>query len=469
MPVKPTPANANAGRSAQPLKFDPTTVGGTGLKQTAGYIHEEFLRELAGQRGMRKFREMAENDYVCGAFLFAIETLIRGVEWTVQPADDTSEAEDGATFAEEVFADMRTSFDAMLSEICTMFTYGHAPMEITWKRRTSAPDEMGLPQSKFDDGKIGVRSIALRGQETIINWDIDDEDGTILGLHQQPWNRTSVYIPMAKLLLFRTSAVKNNPEGRSILRTAYRSWYFKNKIEEIEAIGVERDLAGLPVVRIPQQFMAPDATPDDKRIYEAYKQLVTRIRRDQQEGIVLPSTKDKEGEYLFTLELLSTGGSRSFDTNKVLTRYDRAVATAVLADFIFLGQQAVGSFALSSDKTALFAAAIQSFLNNSIAKNLNENLLPRLWHLNGLPVETMPKLVPADIEEASLTEVMAVIGGMAAAGAPMFPDRELENALRKRAGLPPAPEDGPDMPTPLPPAGADGQADPGADQADMSE
>lgn len=450
----------NSPENGRTLHFDPKTIGGPGLRQTGGYIHEEFLRELRGEAGLRKYREMAENDYVCGAFLFAIQTLIRGVEWTIQAADDTVEAEDGKTFLEEVLKDMGTTFDAVLSEICTMFIYGFAPMEIVWKRRTTDPGEDGLPQSAFDDGMIGIRAISLRAQETIINWDIDDTDGSINGLWQQPYNRASVYIPAMKFLLFRTEAVKNNPLGRSILRSAYRSWYFKTKIEEIEAIGVERDLAGLPMVRIPAQYMAADADTNDKAIFTAYKTLVTNVRRDQQEGIILPSTKDKEGNYLFEFSLLSTGGSRTFDTSKVLNRYDRAVATAVLADFVFLGQQAVGSFALSSDKTALFAAAIQSFLSKGIAGIINEQLVPRLWHLNAMDMVTMPKAIPADIEEASLTEVMAMLSGMAAAGAPVFPDRELENALRKRAGLPPAPEDGEDVRTPNPP---DPVADPNAD------
>lgn len=61
-------------------------------------------------------------------------------------------------------------------------------------------------------------------------------------------------IPMSKAMLFRTESVKDNPEGRSILRNAYRSWYFKRRIQEIEAIGIERDLAGLPVIHAPERL-----------------------------------------------------------------------------------------------------------------------------------------------------------------------------------------------------------------------
>ncbi len=456
MAAKPVSKNAAASRAVEPIRFDPSTIGGTGLRHTGGFIHEEFLRDLRGEAGNRKYREMADNSYVIGAFLFAINTLIRGVEWTVQAADDTTEAEDVKVFVEEVLQDMRSSMDTVLDEVCSMFTYGFAPMEIIWKRREDGSDEVGLPISKYPDGKIGIKAISLRAQETIFQWDIDDSDGTINGLHQHPLNRPPCYIPMAKVLLFRTSATKNNPQGRSILRNAYRAWYFATRIEEIEAIGVERDLAGLPMVRIPSQFMRADADPQDKAVYKAYQTLVQNVRRDKMEGIVLPSDKTKDGHYLYDFTLLTTAGSRAFDTNKVLTRHDRAMATAVLADFIFLGQQAVGSFALSSDKTALFAASIQAFLDKAIAQNLNENLISRLLHLNGINMDLAPKLVPGAIEEASLAEVTDFISKLTGAGAMFFPDRELENDLRKKAGLTPAPEDGDDIRTPTgPKPGAD--------------
>ena len=470
MPIKPpaSAAGAAAPRETDRLRFDPTTIGSPGLRQNGGYIAEEFLKDLSGVNGRKKFREMAENDWVCGAILFAIENLIRGVEWTAQAADDTAEAEAAKAFVEEVLVDMSTSFDTVLTEICTMFTFGFAPMEITWKRRVAGTDDMGLPISRFTDGKIGIASIALRKQETVVRWDIDDADGRIYGFWQQPYTRPQVYIPTPKTLLFRTTPVANNPEGRSILRTAYRSWFYRSRIEEIEAIGIERDLAGLPMVRIPATLMDPNASIEDKAVYQAYRRLVTQVRRDQQEGIILPSNRDQSGNLLFEFELLTTGGSRSFDTNAVLTRYDRATATAVLADFIFLGQQAVGSFALSSDKTALFAAAIQAFLSKAIAERFNEDLLPRLWTLNGFDFAAMPTLVPADIEEASLGEVGALIQVLTGAGAQLFPDRELENHLRRRAGLPPAPEDGAEDMIDTPDAPQPGEDDP-ADTEDAAD
>jgi len=325
-----------------------------------------------------------------------------------------------------------------------MFVYGYAPMEIIYKRRMGYEVEDPDMRSRFDDGLIGLRAISLRSQNTIARWEIDKADGSIDGMWQQPWSGPMVFIPMEKMLLFRTTETRQNPEGRSILRTAYRSWHYKKRIENIEAIGIERDLAGFPVACIPGVYMDQSADGQQKAVYQMWSQLVTSIKRDAREGIVIPSDRDASGNPLFELKLLSSGGSRAIDTSKIVDRYARAIATAVLADFIFLGQNAVGSFALSSDKTALFATAIGAFMG-SIADVFNRNLIPKLMAVNGWNLELAPRLVPEDIETPDIAQLADFITKLSGAGAMFFPDVELENRLRQMAGLPPVPEDGADM------------------------
>jgi hypothetical protein len=427
------------------LTFDPSVIGSTGLRQFGGFVSEEFLKELAGTRGARTYREMADNDGTVGAVLFAIGMLIRQSEWLVQAVDDTEEAEGAKQFVEEVMHDMSVPWSTVITEACSMFTYGYAPMEIIWKRRGGPDAADGTRRSAYKDGKIGIRSIALRAQPTISRWEIDPEDGSINGLWQQPYSGGMVFIPIQKLLLFRTTEERNNPEGRSILRNAYRAYYFKKRIEEIEAIGIERDMAGLPVAMIPARYFRKDADNFDKAILAQWQTLVTTIRRDQREGVVMPSDRDDKGNLLFELKLLSSGGARTFDTTKVIDRYNRAIATSVLADFIFLGQQAVGSFALSSDKTALFATAVGAF-TKAIEDVFNRHLLPRLWALNGFDMELMPQIKCGDLEKANLAELAQFMTALTGAGAQLFPDRELENHLRNVAGLPLAPEEGLETP-----------------------
>ena len=322
-----------------------------------------------------------------------------------------------------------------------MFVYGFAPLEILWKRRSGLKSSDPIHRSAYKDGKIGIRALPLRAQNTVFRWEFDPQDGKPIGMYQQPWSGAQVFIPGGKLLLFRTTDTRNNPEGRSILRSSYRPWYFKKRIEEIEAVGVERDLAGLPVAYIPAQYLSATADPADRAVATEFKKLIQSIKRDTHEGLLLPSNRDKSGNPLFEIKLLSTGGARAFNTTEIVDRYNKAIATSVLADFIFLGQSAVGSFALSSDKTALFSTAVGAF-TSSIANVVNRVLIPRLWELNAMNPEFMPTMGPGDVEKPDIASLADYVSKLASAGATMFPDRELENALRSAANLPLAPEDG---------------------------
>lgn len=411
-------------------------IGDSGLKAYGGYINEEFLRELSGEQGKRKFREMAANDPTVRAVLFGLTALTCSVEWPLKAADDSEEAEKAKQFAEDVIKGMKTPLTDVIAEACTMYTYGFAPCEIVFAPRP--------------DGKIGIQEISLRAQNTIQRWIINQQTGELEGLVQQTTFKGAVQIPINRVVLFRTTSVKNNPEGESILRGLYRPWYFKSKIEEIEAVGIERDLAGLPVVRVPLSLFknAADGDPAAKTALDGWKRLATQVRRDQNEGVVIPSDvyEDNEGKpagnaQMYEFKLLSSGGGRSFDTTAIIDRYDRKIATAVLMDFIFLGQAAVGSFALSSDKTALFAQALGSYVKR-MAEVLNRQVLARLWELNSLDAKLMPTFEPGDLEKPDLADLSNFVATMAGAGAQLFVSQDDQNWARKMAGMPPAPEEG---------------------------
>jgi hypothetical protein len=151
--------------------------------------------------------------------------------------------------------------------------------------------------------------------------------------------------------------------------------------------------------------------------------------------VILPSIYDDGGHQLYRLELMSSGGARQFDTNTIIQRYDQRIATSVLADFILLGQQQHGSFALSVDKTDLFATSLRTWLE-IIRTTFNEYAIPRLFKLNGMDQKAMPSLEYGDIETPPLGELGNYVQVLAGAGVPLFPDDELENYLRRVASLP---------------------------------
>lgn len=408
-------------------------LGTTGLKQYGGYIEEEWLRELKGLNRSKVINEMTTNDPIIGSMLFAIEMLIRQVKWRVQAASSTPAAKTAADFLDTCILDMSQSWDSLISSIITFLPHGFSYHEVVYKRRLGAK---GDSKSKFEDGKIGWRKIPIRAQETIVRWQFDENSGVQGAWQQDPVKGNEVFIPIERSLLFRTTANKGNPEGKSVVRNAYRPWYFKKRIEEIEGIGIERDLAGLPVIYAPAKIMSASASAADQALFSELKKIVTNIRRDEQEGIIMPGDSDvTTGKRLFELVLLNSGGSRQFNTTEIVGRYEQRMAMTILADFILLGHDKVGSYALSTSKTALFISAIGTWLAE-IKSVFNAHAIPKLMDVNGFAEEDYPTLEHGEVVTPDLSILSDFIAKLAGSGVELFPDQELETYLREVAHLP---------------------------------
>lgn len=409
-------------------------IGLTGLKRFSGHVYEEFLPQLWGNKAIQIYREMSDNDPVIGAMLFAIEQLIRQVTFRVDcDADDTA-SERSRQFIEECLADMSQSFAETLSEILSMLTYGFSYHEIVYKQRQGGLWDGGA-SSKYNDGLIGWRKWPLRSQDTRWAWQFDD-DGGIQGMWQNsPPTYRNTYLPIAKALLFRPRLYKNNPEGRSILRTAYRPWYFLKRMQEVEGIGVERDLAGFPVLSVPAEITDPNASADLQARFAAAKAMVTNVRRDALEGLVLPMAYDLQGMPLYDFKLVSTGGARQFNTTDIIQRYETRMAQSVLADWIMMGHVKVGTQTLSQSKIDVFTQAIGTWAQQ-IEDVVNRYAIPRLLALNGMTPTALPYLCHEEIAEPDLTMLGNFLTALSGAGMPLFPDLEIENHMRDLLKVP---------------------------------
>jgi hypothetical protein len=411
-------------------------LGVTGIKRTSGYIDEEFLPALRGRKAVRVYREMSANDSMVGSLLFAIDKLIREVDWKVTPANQDEEGVNAAEFLESCKDDMSHSWDDFIGEVLSMITYGWSWHEIVYKRRIGPWENDSRRKSKYTDGMIGWRKIPIRSQETLMRWKFDDSGGVNAMVQMAPPRYETTVLPISKSLLFRTSIAKGNPEGISLLRTAYRSWYFKKRLEEFEAIGVERDLAGMPVGKVPSDYLTALPGTEKAKTVDAFRKMVRGVRRDENEGLILPVAFDRETKQpLFDFELMSAAGSRQFDTNAIITRYEQRILMSVLADFILVGHQDVGSYALHTDKTGIFRAALNS-ITKAIADVLNRHAVPRLFALNGWKLDELPKFEPTNIDPPDLNQLAQFISSTAGAGMQWFPDPELEKFIRDIARLP---------------------------------
>lgn len=443
-------------------------IGSTGLQHYSGYVTEEFLPELRGAVGMRRFREMYENSAILGAAFQAIEKLFRQFHYEWEPADlGNKQAHEIAEFFTRSLDDLDIPFADVIESNQSTFTFGWQIKERRLKRRVGLVlDAQGAidasRSSKYADGLVSWARFAERAQESSAGynpWEISDDGSKIISWTQIDMKGQRRRIPMEKCLHFRTTRVKNNPEGRSLLRNAWFSWHFFKRISESEAIGISRDLTGIAVADVPADWFATDAPEWQKALLASIRQTIVTVSRGENEGLVWPLAYDNQ-QRTSDIRLLNSGGKRQFDTGAIIERYERRMAMVFLADLLLMGHESTGSFALSDNKKNLLEVAIEGHAANLLGEYQRD--APLIMRMNGWPLELTPKLKAKTRTTLELGPLGDFVSKITAAGFRWNDDKEIDQFLRESAGLPrrsksegtekpaagtPDAEDAPDDPT----------------------
>ncbi len=392
-----------------------------------GLRQDEFLTDLRGERGVRRLREMSENDPVFGAILSAMDLMIRSTPWRIEGGSEEARelVDDSLHHLEDV------TFEMFISDVLSFLPYGFSVFEIVARRPAADPKRKG---------RVTLKALAPRAQWTIDRFETD-RTGKILGVWQLAATG-STYIPYSKMLHFRTASKQNSPAGSSVLRNAYTSWYYKNRIQEIEAIAIERELNGLPIFRIPAEYLSPDATAEQRAFAAKVAVMGRDVKRNEQGYMILPSDlyEDADGKLtnqrMVDFELAASKGTRDIKTGEVIIRYQQNMATSALADFVLLGMNDRGSFALSQSKADIFLKALTGYVD-AIASVLNRKLVPKLLAWNGMDMADAPKVVPGRVAPMDLKELGDYIARVAGVGIRLNDDAS-EDYIRTAAGLPPS-------------------------------
>jgi hypothetical protein len=413
-----------------------TAIGTSGLKLTGGRIYEEFLPKLSGDKAVKVYDEMARNSSVVGTMMFAITSMIKQTPWHIEPSDPhDQEAIDAAVFVEECLYDMSHTWNEFLTEALTCLVHGWSFFEIVYKVRAGASDDKSK-SSQYDDKRIGWRKMAPRAQDTRWEW-VYGADGELEAMVQMDnyAGKSAVTIPLDKAVHFRVGATKDNPEGWSLLRSAVVDWYFVKKLNEIEAIGIERDLTGLPTMQVPAEMLSDTASAGDKALLTSLEKMLGQLKQDERGFLILPSEVDTEGKqtgYKFALQ--TSGGSKQVNTNEVIARHEQRMAMCVLMQFIFLGMQDVGSRSLSSSSTSFFSSALGSILDD-VAETYSKQAIEPLCEINGMDMAKCPYLAHGDIESPELDKLASFLSSLAGSGI-LGSGSPIEKKLLEMASLP---------------------------------
>lgn len=199
---------------------------------------------------------------------------------------------------------------------------------------------------------------------------------------------------------------------------------------------MSNDVRGLKVLYLPPQYLDPNASEADRAVYDYYKRGMSSVNNNEQSSVILPMFRDERGNKMFEFEAISVMGQKSHDTDKIISRYKKEVVTGLMASQLILGQEGGGSYSLAESLDSVTKMVVDARLNQ-IKEQLNHDLIPQLFELNGWDVTEIPQFEYGEVSAESLDEIGKYIQRTAAVG--MFPKTpEAVNYVTSRlGGIPP--------------------------------
>lgn len=404
-------------------RFKLGEIGFNGLNIFDGVSTEELKRELRHPAAVQTYKDMSYHPAINAALSLYLSMISKATFRVLPPKDSTQEEKQKAELVQTMLHDMDIPFEDFLVDAMSMSTHGFSVVEKVYRRRTKANG------SQYDDGVIGIKKLAHRNQESIEKFIFDDSGNDVVAVKQNlsglgdPYGRyvkrkdLEVVIPRKKFMLFNVGRTRNNPYGTSPLRDVYVPWRYITAIEELEATGVAKDLQGVPVMKVPAQYMSADASPEQKVLFEQFKNIVRNLQQNTQSGVILPSAVDPDTrQALFSLELLSTeGGKKAYDTTKIKEYYRGLIFIGLSADILLMGNTTTGSFALGNIKTSLTANVVEGYLRR-ICQVINEDLIRQIYELNAWDVTRRCTLDYEGFEDTDLESLSKYVQRIGAVG-----------------------------------------------------
>ncbi|XAO54225.1 portal protein [Yersinia phage vB_YenM_P778] len=427
-------------------------IGTLGLHVINGRMLQEPRRNLRFPESMQTY-QMMMRDPAIAASLNIIKMFVRRVDWEFKPPkgkEKDTAFDERVKFFTSLMDDMDNTWHEFINSVMTMCIYGFSVHEKVYKTRKG---RSGKYPSKFNDGLIGWAKLPIRAQGTLDKWYFDDDYTQMTGVRQNLYRLTSRNLnleikdryrrlPRSKFLLFRYDDDNGSPEGRSPLLNAYVPWKYKVQIEEHEAVGVSRDLVGMPKIGLPPDYLDENAEPEKKAFVEYCKKVINDMIANDRAGIIWPRFIDPETKMdIFEFSLVSRQGAKAYDTDAIIDRYSKQIMMAFMSDVLAMGNSKYGSFSLADNKTSLLAMSVEILLKQ-IQDVINKDLIPQTYTLNQWTDEEQIQICFTDIETPDIEAIAKFMQQVVAVGA-MEVDKASSDYLRSLVGLPPADESAP--------------------------
>lgn len=408
-----TPYVVVAEREQSPLKLaEPTgmpnltELGSSSPSPFVSFSRQEYNQQLQGLKGLEQYDRMRKSDGTVRGTLRLVKTPVLAGRWFVEPASQSTRDVNAAEFVWKQLTElMSISWSQILQESLLMADFGYYMFEKVWEERVV-------------DGKERLiwSKLAPRHPMDVKKWEYDKQGGPngvkMFSPTSSHWLYDDIYIPVDKLLVMTFDREAGNIEGISVLRSAYKHWYFKEQLYKIDAIQKERHGIGVPVIKLPPGFNNTDK--------QLANEMGRNLRTNERAHIVLPPNWELifaklEGHVVNAIESIKM--------------HDSAIRENVIATFA--GRESGSG---NEEDQDMFLKATR-FIADTVCDTFNMYAIPQLVEYNFSRVG-MPKLRVRRIgEQADWRTLSFAVRNLIGSGV-IVPDDKLEAHLREEMDLP---------------------------------
>lgn len=388
---------------------DLSEIGTTSASPFTSAFRSEYNRDLQGLNGLKKYDQMRRSDGTVRSTLRLVKTPVLAARWFIEPYLRTGEEEPtkvdktAADFVEKaLFEEMSISWSQVMTEALLMCDFGYYMFEKVWETRKI-------------DGKLRtvLKKLAPRHPMDVRKWEYDANGGPagVWMMGPTGYPQDDYFIPIDKLLVFTFDRECGNIEGISVLRSAYKHWYYKEQLYKIDAIQKERHGIGVPIIKLPVGHSQADVT--------TAQQLGRNLRTNERAHVVLPP--------LWDIMFAKLEG-HVVDAIKSVEHHNKEIEKNVLGTFL---ESAGGG---KDDDQIMFLKATR-FIADIVSEVINLYVIPQLIDFNFSRAK-YPKLKARRIgEQADWRTISFAIRNLVGAKA-LTPDERLERHLRYEMDLP---------------------------------
>lgn len=380
----------------------------------------DVVPELSNRASaLRVYDKMTQGDATVDVALRSAKMPILGATYFVEPFSEDPFDVDIAEFVEyNILKGHSQPFLLVLEDILRMFEYGSSILEPTWELGTWGPKRSGANTKKY----TLLRKLGYRPATTVGQWEYDDNGGPVSVKQtaiRGDGTTEQIDLPIEKLIVFAFNKNGGELEGRSLLRTAYKHWYYKEHLLKIDAIQKERHALGIPTMKLEPGYSDEDAS--------AAWEMVTNIRTNERAGAVLPPG--------FTLEFAELGHVPVNPLESV-EYHEGRILLNVLVQFLVMGLQSTGGGGrtTSSSHLDMFQKSLR-YVGNSVCDTLNMYLIPQIVSYN-FDTANYPRLRVRNIGETKDLQMFASAMANLASQNLITVDLELEQWIREVVDAP---------------------------------